>query len=141
MNFNKTKCKVLHPSQGKPKDENRLSGERTENCPEGKDLKVFVEEKLNVSPKKNTCSLESQCILGCIKRSAASCHGSGLIQPSSVTNGGEGRIDPHPGKGEGGVRKRWGNGHRKQNNGNKPREKINLLNMIAECKITQCNTI
>jgi len=49
MKFNEAKCKVLHMGQGNPKHKYRFGGEYTESNPEEKDLKVLVEEKLNMT--------------------------------------------------------------------------------------------
>ena len=49
---------------------------------------------------------------------------------------GRGPTDPHPGKGG-----RVGRCAYKQNRENDLRRKVNLLNMILECRIAQYNTI
>jgi len=58
-----------------------------------------------------------------------------------MTNGAEGPTDPCHGKGKRGKGERVGRWAQKQNSGNNLRKKVNLLNKISECKITQCNTI
>ncbi|PKU41023.1 hypothetical protein llap_8670 [Limosa lapponica baueri] len=55
MNFNKTKCKVLHVVQDNPKLKYRLSREWIQGSPEEKDLGVLVDE-----PAMCTCSPESR---------------------------------------------------------------------------------
>jgi len=46
--FNKAKCMVLHPGQGKTKNEYRLGNKWIKSCPAEKDFVVFVDEKLVV---------------------------------------------------------------------------------------------
>ncbi|GAB0177100.1 hypothetical protein GRJ2_000175200 [Grus japonensis] len=69
MKFNKAECKVLHMSQGNPKQNYRLHREWTEICPEEKDLGVLVDKKLNVTQQCALAAQKGNCILGCIKRS------------------------------------------------------------------------
>ncbi|PKU42358.1 hypothetical protein llap_7338 [Limosa lapponica baueri] len=72
MKLNQAKCKILHLGHGNPKHKYGLGREWIESSPEEKDLRVLVDKKLN---RRWQCALAAQkpnCILGCIKRSAAS---------------------------------------------------------------------
>ncbi|PKU42735.1 rna-directed dna polymerase from mobile element jockey-like [Limosa lapponica baueri] len=71
MKFNKAKCKVLHVSQGNPKNKYRLGRKWIESSLDEKDLGVLAEKRLNM---RSQCVLAAQKvnhILGCIKRSMA----------------------------------------------------------------------
>ena len=61
------------------------------------------------------------------------------VWPGSVTNR-AGNPQTHTWEGEKGKDTEIGDGP-KNNRNNNLRRKVNLLNMISECKITQCSTI
>jgi len=72
MKFNMAKGKVLHVGQCNPKYKYRLGGEWLESSPEEKDLRVLVDEKLNMNRQCVLAVQKTNYILGCIKRSVAS---------------------------------------------------------------------
>lgn len=60
MEYNKTKCEVLHVGWGNPKQKYRLGEKWFKSSPEENGLKVFVDKKLNMSQH---CRLAPQEII------------------------------------------------------------------------------
>ncbi|KAJ7395760.1 rna-directed dna polymerase from mobile element jockey-like [Pitangus sulphuratus] len=57
MQLNKSKCKVLHLCQANPKHEHKLGGEFTESSPTEEDMRVPLDEKLDMT---QPCALADQ---------------------------------------------------------------------------------
>ena len=79
MRFNKSKCKVLHLSQGKIHYQYYLEDERIDHSTVEKDLKVLVDWKLDMSQQCVLIDQKNDCILGYNKRSMASRAREGIL--------------------------------------------------------------
>jgi len=72
MRFNKAKCKILHLGRSNPCYQYRLEDEGIESSPARKDLRVLMNEKLDMSHQCVLPAQKANHILGCIQSSVAS---------------------------------------------------------------------
>ncbi|KFP24620.1 hypothetical protein N325_01144, partial [Colius striatus] len=72
MRFNKDKCRVLHLGRNNSMHQYRLGVKLLKSSSAGRDLKVLIDNKLNMSQQCALVAKKVNGILGCIKKSVAS---------------------------------------------------------------------
>ncbi|PKU35318.1 hypothetical protein llap_14378 [Limosa lapponica baueri] len=71
MNFNKSKCRVLHLGRNNPMHQYRLGADLLENTSEEKDLGVLVDNRMTTSQQCVLVARKANGFLGCFKNSMA----------------------------------------------------------------------
>ena len=115
MKFNKIKCKVLHLGRGNPQYQYRLKDEWIESSPEEKDMRILVDDKLDMRQQCVLAAYNTNSIMGCIKKKhgqqvkggdspllLSSCQTSAdvlhpVLEPPAQERHGSGRVGPERG--------------------------------------------
>jgi len=71
MKFSKGKCKVLHLEKNNPIQQHRLAPDRLESS-SAEDVRVLVDNRVNMSQESALAEKKGNSILGCIRRTIAS---------------------------------------------------------------------
>jgi len=72
MKFNNSKCSILHLGRGNPDYAYRLVNEMLESSPDEKDLRILVNNNLNMNQQRDLVAGKADSAAGCIKHTIAS---------------------------------------------------------------------
>ena len=82
MRFNKAKSRVLHPGQGNSRYAYRPGEELIKSSLTEKEVRVWVDKKLDMRQQRALADQKANCILGCIKTGVGGQQGEGKHCPS-----------------------------------------------------------